>query len=251
MMWGPRVGEFQLENMKAICNVYNNLEDEKNLGVMFTHWEPYRYTQNAQWDTYALASEMVNNTDEYDMMATLKKFTESRYGLVWNNDWEKIYSDMYKYTPKNNLHGGPLGGIGFFPWRNQEDLKFIFSKKIPFENSFIETVRLLEIQCANVNTNINDFEEFFLSAEYLAHIVWRENYLASLKEDASSMSEVLAEIAEKDKKLLAKIKTVWERGRKGKMNEKYIWKFPLATAYSAKLVEDDTELKEVLKDVIK
>ena len=49
---------------------------------MFTHWEPYRYTQNTQWDTYALATKMVNNTAGYDMMGTLKIFTEDYSELI-------------------------------------------------------------------------------------------------------------------------------------------------------------------------
>ena len=251
MMWGPRIGEFQLKNMETISNVYNNLDNEKNLGVLFTHWEPYRYTQNAQWDTYTLAAEMVNNPNGYDMMATLKKFTEAHYGVVWNEEWDKVYTDLYKNTPKNKLHGLDVEARRFYPWKNKEDLAYIYAKKEPFENNFIEITNLLKKQRKEVKKNKQDFDEFLLSVEYIEHIIWRENALLVIRDDESKMVTTLEEIVETDSAMLARLDAVWEKGRKGKMKDKHVWEFPKAAAYSAKLTKDNSELKEVLKNLAK
>ena len=143
-------------------------------------------------------------------------------------------ADLYKYTPNNKYHGEDIEARRFYPWRNKEDLEYVFAKKDIFKNEFVETVRLLKNQSKNVNTNKKDFDEFLLSVEYLKHIVWRENVLFDFKDDTTNMSEKLKEIAEADEKMLSQLNVVWESGRKGEMNKRHIWEFPIAAAYSKK-----------------
>jgi hypothetical protein len=250
MMWGPRVGEFQFGNIKAFRNVYNKITSEKNLGVIITHWCPYRYLQNGQWDSYARAADILNS-DSSSAEATLKRFTEQHFGTPWNEDWRKIYEQLYHLTPKNQYHGEDVGVKGFYPWRNHEDMEESLMRTGPLEISFSETVELLKKQEDRIQRNQGDFRELLLTAQYLEHMIWRDNRVFSLKSSGEEAETVLAEIALKDGQMLDQLQTAWEKGRTGEMSEKHIWEFPRAAAFSARLAEDQEEMKILMENIEK
>jgi hypothetical protein len=250
MMWSPRVGEFQFGNIRAFKNVYNNIASEKNLGVIITHWCPYRYLQNGQWDSYARAADILNN-DSASSEVTLKRFTEQHFGAEWNKEWSKIYKHLYHLTPKNKYHGEDLGIMGFYPWRNQEDVKEILLRNGPLELSFSETVELIKKQDIQIQRNLGDFREMLLTAQYMEHMIWRDNRLFSLKSEDHEAEAVVAEIALKDRAMLDRLRAAWEKGRTGEMSDKHLWEFPLAAAFSARLSEDPQEMKILMQNIEK
>ena len=101
--WGPRIGSYQLENIRCYSNVYHRLNDPSNLGVIITHWLPKRYIQNCQWDSYALAADILNNPDSFNFSASLKAFTESYYGAQWSGAWDSLYRAVYDHTPSHRF----------------------------------------------------------------------------------------------------------------------------------------------------
>jgi hypothetical protein len=189
MMWSPRVGEFQFGNIRAFKNVYNNIASEKNLGVIITHWCPYRYLQNGQWDSYARAADILNNDSA--------------------------------------------------------------SSEVTLELSFSETVELIKKQDIQIQRNLGDFREMLLTAQYMEHMIWRDNRLFSLKSEDQEAEAVVAEIALKDRAMLDRLRAAWEKGRTGEMSDKHLWEFPLAAAFSARLSEDPQEMKILMQNLEK
>ena len=250
MMWGPRVGESQFGNIEAFRSVYNKITSKKNKGVIITHWCPYRYLQNGQWDSYARAADILNS-DSSSAEATLKHFTEQHFGSPWNKDWRKIYEQLYHLTPKNKYHGEDVGITGFYPWRNHEDMEEILMRTGPLEISFSETVELLKKQEDRIQRNRGDFQELLLTAQYLEHMIWRDNRVFSLKSSGEEAETVVAEIAMKDVQMLDQLRTTWKNGRTGKMSENHIWEFPRAAAFSARLAEDQEEMKILMENIEK
>lgn len=245
MMWGPRVGEFQFRNIQAFKNVYSKINDEQNLGLIITHWCPYRYMQNGQWDSYAIAADMLNE-DTLSMEGSLKRFTEIHFGAEWNEDWRKIYEQLYELIPKNKYHGQDLGVNDFYPWQNQEDLQEIFSRSDPLGISFSETIDLLTNQESRINKNHGDYQELLLTVQVMEHMIWRDNKLQAIKESRENIEAVLSQIADTDQDILNKVRANWEKGRKGEMSERHLWEYPRAAAYSAKLANDKTEVMKIL-----
>ena len=80
--WGTRVGRQQFENINAYAEVYCNMDDPDNLGIIMSNWIPKRYLQNSQWDTYTIAAEILKNKGGYHYMDAIPAFVEDHFGTI-------------------------------------------------------------------------------------------------------------------------------------------------------------------------
>lgn len=252
-MWGPRVGKIQLGNLKAYQTVYQSLKHPNVLGISVTHWKPQRYTQNSQWDSYALAAEMLNDTT-YSFASVLEKFVEKHFGTTWNQDWVELFTKLYRWTPKNigsgrNDPDEPIYGIRV--WKNEADLIKAFSQDTLLHNPFPTLITHISQLKNTVVRNSEDFEEFQFTIELINHLVWRFNQVLQIKLDnriEKGEASILTEIAGKDQLFLSRLDELWKRGRKGEMSEDHIWEFKAAAAYSQYLKNNPQELLKLLKN---
>jgi len=254
-MWGPRVGQLQLENMAAFVRAYDQLDDPNILGITITHWVPFRYTQDSQWDTYALAGSMLSRPAE-EMDAVLSSFVTRHFGATWNDAWRRLFMQMYLHAP---MYSGlqsvfpEMQGSGMSPWKNQAELLDLLNRPDTTFNHFIEVVDLLHQLRSTVTTNQEDFEDYVLTAECLRHFVWRENAIINLQWETElttpKLRAILSAISARDLELRQRLDANWKRGRRGPMPDTHMWDFPAAARYAGSLAGSPGDLVELLREV--
>ena len=136
MQVGPLVGDLQFRNINAYAEIYCNLSNPNNLGIILTNWKPQKYIQNSQWDTYTIAAEILKNKGNYNYMDALPAFIKTHFDATWDANWEKIYRVAYEKAPQSFCAQNDISK--FLPWSGDEDIKDIVRKNMPVENPFSE-----------------------------------------------------------------------------------------------------------------
>jgi hypothetical protein len=249
--WGPRVGESQFANVKAYAGVYCNSDDPNNLGIVLTNWVPKRYLQNSQWDTYAIAAEIVKNNGTDNRKEALKVFLKDHYGVAYNEDWYKIFNVVYSITP-TFLCGDDESQ--FFPWSSEEQIKEILAKNERQTQSFTEVLNLLSACRDSVRKNMEDFDDFVLTIRFMDYTFNRQNSLLYLAgsglANATLGSDYLNKAALEDQHQLELINQAWRRGRRcspDSLDDNYMGSFYKAANYSRYLQAHPSELMKILK----
>ncbi len=248
--WGVRVGALQFENINAYADVYCNLEDPNNLGIVLTNWMPKRYLQNSQWDTYTIAAEILKNKGGYPYMDALPAYVKDHFGAAWDANWEQIFKTVYENTP--TFLCGDLDSLRFFPWFAENQIKDIIARKAPLPNPFGETARLLYAYKDSVKQNQGDFDDFRKTVEFMDYCYTRQNdlwkFTHSKNIDLKSVTSYIRNTAEADLAHLIKMNSAWSAGRRSKpdaLDENYLWSFYRAVNYSDHLADHPDELLKI------
>jgi|WetSurSiteA1Bulk_404760.scaffolds.fasta_scaffold00128_10 hypothetical protein len=249
--WGTRVGALQFENINAYAEVYCNLEDPNNLGIILSNWVPKRYLQNSQWDTYTIAAEILKNKGNYHYMDAIPAFVKDHFGATFDENWERIFRTVYEETP--TFLCGEQDSLEFFPWLSEKQIKDIIARNEPLHNRFGETANLLSAYKDSVKMNRSDLDDFILTVEFMEYCYQRQNDLLQFAHskniDLKSAEAYLKKVALADQIQLEKINAAWSNGRRSKPDEtdnNYMWSFYLAAKYSKHLSEEPGELVRIL-----
>ena len=250
-MWGLRVGGQQFENINAYAEVYCNLDDPDNLGIIMSNWVPKRYLQNSQWDTYAIAAEILKNKGNYKYMDAIPAFVKDHFGATFDANWEKIYRTVYKETP--TFLCGEQDSLKFFPWFSEIQIKNIIARNEPLHNPFGEIADLLSLYKDSVKLNQGDFDDFRMTVEFMDYCYNRQNELQefanSRNVDLKSVKGYLKETAREDLVQLINMSSAWSRGRRCQpdaTDENFLWSINKAAKYTDHLADNPTELLKIL-----
>jgi len=251
--WGPRVGKFQFKNINAYAEVYCNLDNPNNLGIILSNWVPLKYIQNSQWDTYTIAAKIIKNKGNYNYMDALPAFIKNHFDATWDANWGKIYKQIYEKAPQSFC--AVNDSTKFFPWSCDQDVKDILEKNTPLKNPFSEIKSLLLNYKDRIKKNKGDFNEFLLTIEFLEYNYIRQNQLLafanSKKTDMVSITNYLTKVALGDHNFIEKINAAWNQGRRSKASEAqkykdYMMSIYMASNYSKKLSENPVELIKMI-----
>ncbi len=174
------MGALQFENINAYAEVYCNLDDPDNLGIVLSNWVPKRYLQNSQWDTYAIAAEILKNKGNYHYMDAIPAFVKDHFGATFDENWEKIFRTVYEETP--TFLCGDQDSLKFFPWFSEDQIKNIIARNEPLQNHFGEIVNLLTVYRDSVKLNRADFDDFKLTVEFMEYCYNRQNELSAFRQ---------------------------------------------------------------------
>ncbi len=248
--WGVRVGALQFENINAYADVYCNLDDPNNLGIVLTNWMPKRYLQNSQWDTYTIAAEILKNKGGYPYMDALPAYVTDHFGAAWDANWEQIFKTVYENTPA--FLCGDQDSLKFFPWFSENQIKDIIARKAPLPNPFGETARLLNSYRDSVKLNQGDFDDFRRTVEFMDYCYTRQNdlwkFTHSKNIDLKSVTSYIRNTADADLAHLINMNSAWSVGRRSKpdaLDENYLWSFYRAVNYSDHLADHPDELLRI------
>jgi hypothetical protein len=250
-MWGTRVGGQQFENINAYAEVYCNLDDPNNLGIILSNWVPKRYLQNSQWDTYTIAAEILKNKGSYHYMDAIPAFVTDHFGATYDSNWEKIFRTVYEETP--TFLCGEQDSLKFLPWSSERQIKDIIAKNEPLRNHFGETAKLLSAYKDSVKLNRGDFDDFRMTIEFMDYCYKRQNDLLQFANsksiDLKSVKSYLKITAEEDLVHLVNIYSAWSNGRRCKPDStdvNFMWSFYKASNYSDYLGANPAELLKIL-----
>jgi len=252
--WGPRVGSYQFENINAYAEVYCNLDDPNNLGIILSNWVPQKYLQNSQWDSYTIAAEILKNKGNYDYMKALPAFVKDHFNATWDANWEKIYRNAYEKAPQSSC--AQNSSHRFMLWSTDQDIKNVLMNNTPVDNPFGEIKNLLLKKKAVIKKNKNDFNNFLLSIEFLQYIYSRQNNLLtfanSLKFDTESVNNYIKQVAKEDESFLSTIKKAWAQGRRSDVGDiqkegDFMMSFYKAANFSKQLSKNPVELINVFR----
>lgn len=248
--WGPRVGEWQFKNMNAYAEVYGKLNNPNNLGIILSNWVPSRYLQNSQWDTYTIAAEIVKNKGNYSYMDAIPAYVKKHFGAEYDAAWEKAYKTIYEKTPEWGC--GRTDSLKFFPWSSEKEIRTIIEKNRQIVNPFVQITGLLTSCRESVKTNLADFDDLFLTIEFMGYNYNRQNALLSFVNsgeiDLHSVQTFFREMSLADQNMLTRIDKAWRRGRYGNPKDKqYMWSFYLVSDYSKHLSENPSEFLKIVQ----
>jgi hypothetical protein len=249
--WSPRVGELQFSNINAYAEVYCNLSDPDNLGIILSNWVPKRYLQNSQWDTYDIAAEILKNKGNYQYMDAIPGFVKEHFGADYDKNWEDIYRSVYQQTPTFSC--GDVDSLQFFPWHTPDQVKSNAGRKAPLQNQFGEIVNLLTVYKDSVKMNRSDFDDFRLTVEFMEYCYNRQNELYHFSHSRNinlkTAESFLQKMAVADQRELSLINAAWSVGRRCRPDASdgnFMGSFNRAAAYSKHLDENPAEFLEIL-----
>ena len=251
-MWGVRVGGQQFKNINAYAEVYCNLADPDNLGIILSNWVPKRYLQNSQWDTYTIAAEILKNKGNYHYMDAIPAFVKDHFGATFDANWENIFRTVYTETP--TFLCGEQDSLKFLPWSSERQIKDIIARNKPLQNHFGEIVKLLFLYKDSVKMNRNDFDDFRMTIEFMDYCYTRQNELLRFANsgsiDLKSVKSYLKKTAQWDLAQQINIYSAWSNGRRCKpdgTDENYMGSFNKAANYSMHLIDNPAELLKILR----
>ena len=214
--WGPRAGHPQLRNVDAFADAYAGIGDPRGLGVIVTNWIPSRYLQRSLWDHFAYAAVALHRGSAAARRAGFRSFVERFYGTGWSPAWRAIFDTYYRIAPHRpacapGLPGPPLP----VPWASAGDLRGAAGSGTIDPAPYARLhARLLSVG-QSVRNNQGDFSALALSAEYLAHVFWRQAAVEQAREGRIRCSAacLLETIAERDRTMMEKLDADWDAGR--------------------------------------
>ena len=250
--WGPRVGEMQFENINAYSEVYGNLDNPNNLGIILANWVPKRYLQNSQWDTYSIAAKIMMHNGNYHYMDAIPAFVENHFGVIYNSSWAKIYKTIY--TDISQWECSQNDSLKFSPWHSESHIRKIISNKNVLKNNMPELKILLLSLKQEITRNKVDFDEFLLTIEFIDYNLNRQNeliaFINSKKTDSNSVKSYLKKVALADHSMLERIHSEWKTGRRCAIrenDEENMWSYFKVANYSEHLSENPLEFQRLLK----
>jgi hypothetical protein len=249
--WGVRVGRQQFENINAYAEVYCNPDNPGNLGIVLSNWVPKRYLQNSQWDTYAIAAEILKNKGNYQYMDAIPAFVKDHFGATFDANWEKIFKTVYEETP--TFLCGEQDSLKFLPWSSERQIKDIISGNQPLQNHFGEVEKLLASYRDSVKMNRSDFDDFRMTIELMDYCYARQNKLLAFAKSKNinmkSAESFLKETDLADMVHLINIYSAWSNGRRCKPDStdvNFMGSFYKAANYSEYLVDHPATLLKIL-----
>lgn len=250
--WSARVGASQFKNINAYTEVYAALNNANNLGIILTNWVPTRYLQNSEWDTYAIATAIVNNNGNYNYMDAIPDFVKDHFGAAYDAGWETIFKTVYEGTFQTPACG-KVDSLKFSPWSSAEDIRNIITKNRSIQKKFDEVITLLTAYRSKVSRNRDDFEDFVSAIRYIHYNYNRQNalldFVQSRKNDMAAVEAYLKKVASEDQVQLASICAAWKRGRHYKPDEALkncMSAFYKVAEYSKHLSENPKLFMEIL-----
>lgn len=247
--WGARVGPEQLENISAYAEVYGKIKDPGNLGLILSHWVPEKFTQNSQWDTYAVAFDIIKSNGSSHYMEAIPGFVERHFGAIYDARWEEIYRLIYEDTPRRGC------GLSLFaPWSSKEKTEAVIRQNKPRHSRLEKALELMTICRENVKRNKNDFEDLFLTVRFMEYLVNRHNGLLNLAHsenvDLQSAESYLQKVAREDREMFFKMDSAWRSGRRctpDLSRPGYMWSIAFASDYSQYLSENPGEFLKIIQ----
>ena len=186
-------------------------------------------------------------------MQAIPEFVKNHFGAKYDANWEKIFTTIYQETPQWGC--GQEDSLKFFCWHSEKEINDIVSVNKHFKTNFSEILELLSICQKGVVKNIHDFDDLFLTIEFMKYNYSRQNDLLdfanSHQTDLKSSENFLKKVALEDRQMLFKINQAWSNGRRCRpstTDNDLMWSFNLASGYSKHLSENLDEFLNILKE---
>lgn len=213
--WGPRIGTPQLRNVESFAEVYRRFEDARCMGVLVTQWVPGRYLPGSMWDGVAYAGVALNEGAAPARAHAMQRFVERHYGALWNDTWADVLASVYDLAPpRAQCAPGWMAPTLPVPWKSEEDLRGVVARGDAARPAFTRVLSQLAVCRQEVRRNLNDFEDFVLSIEYLEHLHWRDRVLLEASRAPTADGVALVSlIAQRDARLLSRLDAEWDRHR--------------------------------------
>jgi hypothetical protein len=203
--WGPRPGAQSLANVDAFVHAYSSENDPRLLGVIVANWTPTRFLANSLWDSFAYAAMSLSDAPDAARRLAFPQFVERFYGAKWNDLWRSAFADFYRITPGRNCAPDWITPRLPLPFATDEDVKEAVTGPVLDPEPYRQAAEAIKKLAPSVKRNLTDFTSFSLSADYLAHVAWREQQWRG-KPD-------FALIATHDTEILKKLETEWNVAR--------------------------------------
>jgi hypothetical protein len=202
--WGPRPGAQTLANVDAFVEAYAN-NDSRNLGVIVTNWIPSRYLASSLWDSFAYVAMSLSDGPDAARSMAFRRFVERFYGADWSETWKSAFADLYRITPGRTCTREWKPPRLPLPSTSDDDVKQNIAgaglDPAPYEK-VAGALRMLD---RKVKRNRTEFASFSLAADYIAHVVWREQQWRG--------GTNFAEIARRDADILKMLEIEWNMTR--------------------------------------
>jgi hypothetical protein len=263
--WGARVGVEQLRNIDAYAQAYLEEDATGSLGVILTNWVPSRYLQNSIWDGFAYAAVAFQHGTATAQTSGFRRFVEKHYAAQWNENWNEAFENIYAAAPsvKDRETASWMGLHLPVPWSSDEQLAALLKDGSPQPNPFTRLRSLLIELETLVMKNLDDFQAFALSVEYLERVFWREavilEHRAETPQAQVAMDLLIKNIADRDQMLAGALSKDWDRGRsplsKAKTEllpylepkDQLVFQWKQAAAYSASLASHPERFHQLLQ----
>jgi Glycosyl hydrolase family 20, catalytic domain len=203
--WGPRPGAQSLANVDAFAHAYSSENDSRFLGVIVANWTPTRFLANSLWDSFAYAATSLTDGPDAARRLAFPQFVERFYGAKWNDSWRSVFADFYRITPGRDCAPDWVTLRLPLPSASDDDVKQALAAPVLDPEPYRQSADAIRKLVPSVKRNPADFDSFSLSADYLAHITWREQQWRG-KPD-------FAEIAKRDAAILRKLEIDWNVAR--------------------------------------
>jgi hypothetical protein len=254
--WGPRPGEMQLRNIDAYSDSYQASTSDLTLGLLVTNWVPGRYLPLSIWDGLAYAAVAFQEGSAVAQDQAWSRFVTRHYGATWNNTWQRVFQSSYSSAPfRTGCSDSRWQPILPSAWSSDSEVQELLQKGAPSspESGTSEVdLQLAELQ---VQSHLDDFRSFALSAAYLRHLYWRDYALLAAIAPAQTESadlSLLGTIAERDNEILSSIVAEWNTNRPAdpalipgssvNTAENLLWRFRRASDFSRKLAASPPSL---------
>ncbi len=203
--WGPRPGAQSLANVDAFARAYSE-DDPRFLGVIVANWTPTRFLANSLWDSFAYAAMSLSDGPDAAGRLAFPQFVERFYGAKWNVAWRAAFANFYQITPGRDCASNWTTPRLPLPSASDDDVKqqSILSPHLDPE-PYRHAAEAIKKLAPSVKHNLPEFASFSLSADYLAHVTWREQQWWG-KPD-------FAEIARHDIEILKVLEAEWSVAR--------------------------------------
>lgn len=260
--WGPRVGSDQLFNVDAYVDAYRRIEDPRAMGVIVTNWLPSRFLQNSVWDGFAYAAVAMAEGSAAARAGAFQRFVERHYGAEWNPVWADIFRTAYDIAPNRaSCAPGWMKPALPVPWSNAKELQSVVKSGLVNAPPFTRLLSQIALVEPFVRRNLDDFQAFRLTVEYLEQLYLRntgpavEALAGAGKESAA---ELIRAIAARDRRVLDRLEADWNHGRPADSpvksallydcmpEDQLLFRFRQAAGYSAELAREPERFFELL-----
>jgi hypothetical protein len=202
--WGPRPGAQPLANVDAFARAYAE-DDPRFLGIIVANWTPTRFLANSLWDSFAYAATSLSDGPDAARHLAFPQFVERFYGAKWNDAWRTALANFYQITPGRDCASNWTTPRLPLPSASDEDVKQSMSSPLLDPEHYRQAAEAIKKLAPSVKRNSPEFASFALSADYLAHVTWREQQWRE-KPD-------FAEIAKHDTEILKALEADWNVAR--------------------------------------
>ena len=171
--WGPRPGAQSLANVDAFARAYSE-NDPRFLGVIVANWTPTRFLANSLWDSFAYAASSLSDGPDAARHLAFPQFVERFYGAKWNDSWRTAFANFYQITPGRDCASNWTTPKLPLPSASDDDVKQSISSPPLDPEPYRQAADAIKKLAPSVKRNSPQFASFSLSADYLAHVTWRE-----------------------------------------------------------------------------